>query len=402
MPKQTHTHTQRATPTRRQALLALLGTALLPACGGGTDVAGVSSGGTGSFTSGTITGLGSVIVNGIRYDDSTASVTIGGVSSTASALQLGMVVRIQGSAITAPVTAGALATATATSIACGSEWKGRIDTVDVNTGTFTLLGQTVRVLATTVFPNGKLDGSLAGRYAEVYGFLNPADNSLQASRVEVESSAPDRYRLSGIVANLNSTTFQLGTALINHATASKPVGLQNGQLVRVALQTTPSGGAWLATEVKVEDYSTDLDDEDEAEIEGAITSFASSTSFSVNGIPVDAGRITPPTGLALGVRVEVKGSISGGAVIATEIEIETEDDIESQEFEFHGTVSGLDTDAKTFVIRGYTVRYIDGSGANATAFDLGTAVWQDGLSVEVKAELDSNGDLLATKVEIDD
>ena len=400
MPK--HTHTHRATPTRRQALLALLGTALLPACGGGTDVAGVSSGGTGSFTSGTITGLGSVIVNGIRYDDSTASVTIGGVSSAASALQLGMVVRIQGSAITAPVTAGALSTATATSIACGSEWKGRIETVDVNTGTFTLLGQTVRVLATTVFPNGKLDGSLAGQYAEVYGFLNPADNSLQASRVEVESSAPDRYRLSGIVAYLNSTTFQLGTALINHATASKPIGLQDGQLVRVALQTTPSGDAWLATEVKVEDYSTDLDDEDEAEIEGAITSFASSTSFSVNGIPVDASRITPPTGLALGVRVEVKGSISGGAVIATEIEIETEDDIESQAFEFHGTVSGLDTDAKTFVIRGYTVRYIDGSGANATAFDLGTAVWQDGLSVEVKAELDSNGDLLATKVEIDD
>ena len=110
-------------PTRRHALLALLGTALLPACGGGTDVAGVSSGGTGSFTSGTITGLGSVIVNGIRYDDSTASVTIGGVSSAASALQLGMVVRIQGSAITAPVTAGALSTATATSMA---HWAGAI------------------------------------------------------------------------------------------------------------------------------------------------------------------------------------------------------------------------------------------------------------------------------------
>ncbi len=108
--------------SRRQAMLALIGTALLPACGGGTDVAGVSSGGTGSFTSGTITGLGSVIVNGIRYEyDDTVSVTIDGTPSTAAALQLGMVVRIQGSAITAPVTTGALATATATSIAYGSE-----------------------------------------------------------------------------------------------------------------------------------------------------------------------------------------------------------------------------------------------------------------------------------------
>ena len=70
---------------RRQTLLALIGTALLPACGGGTDVAGVSSGGTGSFTSGTITGLGSVIVNGIRYEyDDTVSVTIDEVVSEAA------------------------------------------------------------------------------------------------------------------------------------------------------------------------------------------------------------------------------------------------------------------------------------------------------------------------------
>ncbi len=394
MKKRSHQHPIQ--PTRREALLALLGTALLPACGGGTDVAAVSSGGTGSFTSGTITGLGSVIVNGIRYTyDDTVEVTLDGATSNAAALQLGMVVRIQGSAVTPASTASRLASATASSIACGSEWKGRIDTVDVNAGTFTLLGQTVRVLATTVFPNGKLDSSLAGQYAEVYGFLNPADNSLQASRVEVESSAPDRYRLSGIVANLNSTTFQLGTALINHATASKPVALQNGQLVRVALQTTPSGGAWLATEVKVEDYSNDLDDEDEAEIEGAITSFASSTSFSVNGIPVDASRITPPTGLALGVRVEVKGSISGGAVIATEIEIETDDDIESQAFEFHGAISALTP--STFVVRGYTIHY----NGNTTLEPSNTTL-ADGLYVEVKAELDSNGDLLATQVEVDD
>jgi hypothetical protein len=401
MPK--HTHPDRAKPTRRQALLALLGTALLPACGGGIDVAGVSSGGTGSYTSGTITGLGSVIVNGIRYAyDDNVNVTFDGTPGNAAALQLGMVVRIQGSAITAPATAGALATATATSIACGSEWKGPVADVNVGSGTFTVLGQTVRVLGTTVFEDGSFDETLNGLFVEVYGYVNATDGSLQASRVEVESSAPNSYRLTGVVSGWTETTFLLGSALINHANASKPVGLQDGQLVRVALQTIPSGDAWLATEVKVEDYSNDLNDEDEAEIEGAITSFASSTSFSVNGIPVDASRITPPAGLALGVRVEVKGSISGGAVIATEIEIETEDDIESQEFEFHGTVSSLNIVARTFVIRGYTVRYIDGSGANATEFDLGAAVWQDGLNVEVKAELDSNGDLLATKVEVDD
>lgn len=386
-------------PNRRQTLFALVGAALLPACGGGTDVAGISSGGTGSFTTGVIVGIGSVIVNGIRYDDDAASISFNGASATAAALQLGMVVRIRGSAVTPATTAGELATATASSIACGSEWKGRIDAVDTTAGTFTLLGQTVRVLATTVFANGNIDRLLAGQYAEVYGFLNPADNSLQASRVEVDSAAPDRYRLSGVVANLNSTTFELGTALINHATAEKPVNLSEGQLVRVELQTTPADGVWLATEVKVEDYSDDLDDEDEAEIEGAITTFTpNSPLFSVNGIPVDASRVSDLPSLSLGTRVEVKGSILNGTVLATEVEVEDDKDIEAQAFEFHGTVSAIDTTARTFVVRGYTLHY-DGT----TAFDLHGAIWDASLStpIEAKARLKPNGELLATEVDID-
>lgn len=380
-------------PSRRQALLALIGTALLPACGGGTDVAGVSSGGTGSFTSGTITGLGSVIVNGIRYEyDDTVSVTIDGIPSSAAALQLGMVVRIQGSAITAPVTTGALATATATNIAYGSEWKGPAATVDMDNGIFTLLGQTVRVLATTVFSPGKFDDMLNGQYVEVYGYVNGADGSLQASRVEVESDVPERYRLSGIVSGLTPTSFLLGSALINHASADKPANLQNGQLVRVKLRTTQQDGAWVATEVQLDNYSNELDDDDEAEIEGAITTFGSSAAFSVNGIPVDASHTTPPAGLALGVRVEVKGAISSGVVIATEIDIKTDEDIEAQEYEFHGTISGLT--ANTFVVRGYTLRY-NGS----TRFELSGTTLTDGLLVEVKAQLQSNGELLATEVE---
>lgn len=384
-------------PNRRQTLLALIGTALLPACGGGTDIAGISSGGTGSFTSGVIIGLGSVIVNGIRYDDSVASVTSDGVSSTAASLQLGMVVRIQGSAVTPAATAGSLATATATHIAYGSEWKGPAAAVNIGNGTFTLLGQTVQVLGSTIFSEGKFDGTLEGRYVEVYGFVNASDGSLQASRIEIESDMPERYRLSGIVSGLTGTTFLLGSALINHASASKPAGLQNGQLVRAELLTTQQDGAWVATEIKADDFSDALDNDDEAEIEGTITSFTSGTSFSVNGIPVDASRITVPTGLALGVRVEVEGAISNGVVIATEVEIKTDDEVESQGFEFHGAVSELDTTAMTFVVRGYPVRY-DGQ----TVFELGTAVWANGLTVEVKAELDNSGQLLATEIDVDD
>lgn len=388
-------------PNRREALLALVATALLPACGGG-DVAGVSSGGTGSYTTGVIVGLGSIIVNGIRYDDTAASVSLDGQSSSAADLQLGMVVRIRGSAVTPAATAGALATATASSIACGSEWKGPITDVDVSGNTFRMFGQTVHVLATTVFTGGSFSGDLDGREAEVYGFIDPTDGSLQASRVEIEDSPLERYRISGVVADLTATTFLLGSALIDHDAAIKPASLANGQLVRVELQTTPVAGAWVAVEVKVEDYSDELDDQDEAEIEGSITSFTSPQAFSVNGIPVDASGITPPAGLALGVRVEVKGAVVNGSVVATDIEIEDESELEAQEFEFHGEISALDTTAKTFVIRGYTIRYNDGSGPDATVFELGGSAWANGLSAEVKAVIDQSGALRATRIETDD
>ena len=49
-------------------LVALL-TALLGGCGGG-----VGSEGTGSFASGTISGFGSIIVNGVHFDERAAQV----------------------------------------------------------------------------------------------------------------------------------------------------------------------------------------------------------------------------------------------------------------------------------------------------------------------------------------
>lgn len=388
-------HPHRTHPNRRQAMLTLIATTLLPACGGGgTEIAGVSTGGTGSFTNGVIVGLGSVIVNGIRYDDTVAQVTIDGIPSSPSALQLGMVVRIQGSAVTPATTPGGLATAKATRIAYASEWKGQASLVNVGGGTFALLGQTVRVLGTTIFSEGVFDGSLEGRYVEVYGFINANDGSLQASRIEIKSSAPERLRLSGIVTGLTHNTFLLGSALINHASASQTNGLQNGQLVRVELLSTPQDGSWIGTEIKTDNDSSALEDDDEAEIEGAITAFTSTTRFNVNGIAVNASRITPPNGLALGVRVEVKGAISGGVVIATQIEVKSDEEVEAQPFKFHGAISALDTANKTFQVRGYAVRY----GAQ-TVFDFSQAIWANGLNVEVKAVLDHTGQLLATEIE---
>lgn len=380
-------------PNRRHTLLALIGSTLLPACGGGgSDFAGLSSGGTGSFTNGVVVGLGSIIVNGIRYDDSGATISFQNGPSNQAALKLGMVVAIQGSAVKPPEVPGALATATATQIIITSEWKGRVDAV-TGADSFTVFGQTVRVLGNSVYASGTL-ADLAGRYVEVYGFLDLASASLQASRVEVSSTLPSNFRLSGRVTNLGVSTFELGSTLIDFKAASEKPVMQNGMLVRAELQTSQVGGAWVATRILAVDASAILENDDEVEIEGSITAFTSNASFHVNGIAINASRMTVPSGLKLGARVEVRGSVVSGVVQATRVELKDSATIEAKEYEFHGRISSLNTSAKTFVVRGYTVKYVD-----TTVYEPTSLALANGLDIEVKGRIDTAGLLVARKIE---
>lgn len=82
---------------RIRLLTAALAGVLLIACGGSSQVAGgVGSGGSG-LAEGTVTGFGSVIVDGVRYDDSAASAQVEAAdgSRQATALHLGQRVRLE-------------------------------------------------------------------------------------------------------------------------------------------------------------------------------------------------------------------------------------------------------------------------------------------------------------------
>ena len=86
----------------RATLSVFCSLAVLLSCGGG---GGVDSGGTGAappatLASGPVTGLGSVTVNGVRFDDSTASVVDqDDMALTTDQLQVGMSARIDASAV---------------------------------------------------------------------------------------------------------------------------------------------------------------------------------------------------------------------------------------------------------------------------------------------------------------
>ena len=129
------------------------------------------------------------------------------------------------------------------------------------------------------------------------------------------------------------------------------------------------------------------------------TAFTSSSSFEVNGLPVNAAGATFANGTAgvvLGAKVEVKGRASGGVILAQTVEVESDDDAGG--FELHGSIESVDMPAQRFVARGITVVW-----SAATRFDSSTpADIQVGRRVEVKGVLSTGGTRLdATEIHVE-
>ncbi len=363
-----------------------------PGAAGPGQVAGVSSGGTGAISAGNITGFGSIVLNGngVRIDDSKASVQDDDGNDRRGTLKLGMAVIVKGTSLSS-------AGASASSIVVGGELVGRVTGAPIaGARTFVVLGQTVKVTGSTVF-----DVSLANGFAslandmvvEVHGAYDPTTNSVTASYVERKNS-PSLFRIEGLVSNVDlvAKKFSIGTIRIDYSAASDvrvvPV---NGALIRVRLNAVLPPAAlpaeWTATRVRPPESLSDSvggasgQTSVEAEIEGNITAFTSATRFSVGGTVVDAtaARFEDGiAGLALGVRVEVKGRLSGGVLIAERVKIEDSSELDEREFELTGSASNVT--ASAFEVRGVKVNY-----TASTEFRKGTAAnLVNGARVEVK------------------
>ena len=382
--------------------LSLLAALSILACGGGSDVAGVGSGGTGSFSVGTITGFGSVFVNGLRYDDASAIVSDEDGPRNRADLRLGMVVTVQGSVNTS-------GTPTASSIVFDSELLGPVDAGSVNPGskTFTVLGQTVIVTAGTAFDTRLPVGWSSvrpGQVLEVHGYVNPLANELQASLISLASGS-GKYKISGAVGNLQTgaRSFRVGATTLSYAGldgAGVPPGLADGAFVKVRLTTgaPDASGARQASGLRLN--STGIADQPNAEVQGLITSFTSASRFTVGTIPVDARNAGFPQGtaaLGLGTRVEVKGAVAAGTLLATQVKLD--DPKAEARIELNGAVSALDNAAKTFVLRGVTVSY-----AGAVQYKKGGQTdLRDGAKVEVKGQLLPDSAIVsASQIEFDD
>lgn len=319
-------------------ILITLIISLMAACGGGgggdSNVAGSS--GTGITAVGTITGFGSIFVNGVEYETNGSTFMIDDNPGMESDLRVGMVVQVEGTR------ADNALTGTATRVEFDNQLEGPISgaitsSPDGTTKTFSVIGVTVRVSSTgTTFDNSDsltFANITSGDVVEISGFVDSA-GVLNATFIERRGGAfqpgTDEVEARGIIRNLGMASFDLdlvgGSAVTVSFTGGTvlddlPVGLVNGRFVEVK-GTLANGNATVIDATRIEGEGLD-DNVAKVSMEGIITDFNGVGDFKVAGLAVNAiGAVLSPANLALGngAEVEVEGPVTGGVLMAIRVE----------------------------------------------------------------------------------
>ena len=381
----------------------------LAGCGGGeSQVTGIDRLGV---SSGTVTGFGSVFVNGVEFETGSATFTIDGQPGVESDLKIGQVVTITGSIDTNGTTG------TANSVVYDDDIEGPVSRIDLSANSFVVLGQTVLVDGDTSFEPGIVPASLAGLavgdVVEVSGFV---DGSLGIRATHIERKpAGGVFELKGVVDSLDdvASTFQINGFTVEFASATldgfASGVISNGDFVEAKGTDFGASGELIATEVEFEDQGLPGEDGDEVEIEGFVTRFVSATDFDVSGVPVTTNGQTEYGGgssasLALNVKVEVEGTLNAnGVIVAEEIEFRPEADIR-----LTALLDSVDSGSNSLTMLGVVIRvnaltrFEDKSSAEVVQFSLASVAAGDYLAIRGSADTAGTADMLATRLERED
>jgi hypothetical protein len=359
--------------------------------GGGTGGSGIDS--QSVVSAGTVTGFGSIVVNGVTFDTSDATIILNGQRGAEADLQLGHVVTVQGTR------APSGTVGTAATVTFDSHAEGPIDSLNPATNSLVVLGQIVSVDDTTQFGETPFSALVVGNIVELSGFVD-ANGVLRATRIDRTHDAfvPGiEIEITGTIADLDDAnqTFTLNRLTVDFSMAQllnlSGNQLVNGQVVEVTSAQNVVAGVLVADRVEVQDVGVQGNAGEEAELEGIITSVTSADTFVVGGQPV---RITSDTilemgtvdDIVVGAQLQVEGFFDAdGVLVATGIEFF---------IDRVGHITSI-TSADVFVVDGQPVRITPD-----TVFERGTA--DDiaiGVRVEVEGLFDANGVLVAMTIE---
>lgn len=371
-------------------LAGLASALILGACGGGGGIGGTGGGGGGGIGGtgvayGTITGFGSVWVNGVRYETPAGTVfRLDDSAVSQSDLKVGMVARVEGSGTTA------------STVVVDSALKGRVEAVAGDV--FTVMGQTVQTDATTTFDNGIRPA--VGEWVEVHGLPQQA-GVVAANYIERKTTpASPPFVATGFVAAQDTAarTLTIGGLTVAYGSADAgdmPSGSWVGLLVEAKGSTcagSPACGTLTAS--KLEPAGPRITSSPKTEIEGYVTALTAD-GFMLGGQRVVLTASTEfedgvRADIVVGVKLEAEGPIVDGVMTATEVELKDSVRIE----------------ADVLSVQGDRVRFVGLPGievqvTSSTELDdlPSLAALQPGDHVRVKARFASGGLAVASELE---
>lgn len=360
------------------ALLAFL-IAALTGCGGGTQVAEGGISGTGKSL-GPISGIGSIISNGIEFEDGGALVTINGMPGTSSELQVGMVVAVSGSFDTAA------AAGSADSISFDYSLAGRVTGID---GAIESNGQMVVVNGQTALKAVAAADLAVGDYILVSGFVRPG-GELLATYLERRAVPPvPGLIVDGIVDELDTAarSFTIKnrqreatgqTRQLVQFSAATLTGFEAGQPdngSHVHIEGAYSGSTIVASHVS--NLGDGIGAGDDFVLQGVAESEVVQQTFELSGRSLSVDADTQVSNGALSDiqadrRVQVYGHFAGATrLIADSIRL-----LEEPTATIDAPVTAVNLQTGTLTLLGGEVRtdsltvFIDGSSQNVRSFSL--------------------------------
>ena len=388
------------------ALAATLA-ALIVACGGSGSSGNMNL--TPVLATGTITGFGSIYVNGVHFQTSSATIRKNGQTVAESQLAVGEVARVKGEKNDTD------GTGVADSIDVDESVVGPIAAIDTTNSVVTVLGQTVKINTGTSFSMDVQPASLAGLKVgdliRVSGLIDSSGN-IVASRIE-RTGASAELQVLGTVASLDMTahTFKINALVVNYSSANL-TGFASGQpsdgdLVEVQGTMFDATTMTLtATHVARQQSEQEEAGSDEMEREGLITRFASATDFDVAGKPVTTSSSTvyrngTAADLALNAKVEVEGTLNSSNVLVASVVTFHH----NGRIELESTATALDATAGTLTVLGVqvtvtsTTRFEDKSSTEMEKFNLSNIMVGDTVEVRGFESPAGSGKVVATRIE---
>ena len=382
--------------THWAAILLMFGS--LIGCSSGSDeIAGIEGTGDIATASGTVTGFGSVYVNGIHFETEGAKIEIDGQIATETDLDIGMVVTVEGT-LNETGTEGIAQVIYANTLIRGGIQS--IEQVDFQRKTLKVLGQTVFISEDSVFKDTTFEEISQGQRIAISG-LNASGGAVAATYIAVVTEEEGRSEIEGFITatDFDAQQFSVNDFTVDFSQAEilggNEFGIQPGALVEVLGTANAQADTLTANIVTIKPLYRP--GSETVIFEGVVDEMAGDLMITLNGTAIDFEYVSElPDNLVKGSRIVVRGEYRDDVLLANELTVKP-----PAQDRFRGEVSDINLEAGQFTVLDTTfdvdvfTAFEDRSRRGDRFFYFDNLQIEDSVEVFTRSE---NGRLIATRI----